>query len=67
MAERKFRDGAVVRQKSGAVNMVVAGHNDRGQVICTFDEEHLELAGPEQPKRSAGSRQIQMTTRSGFC
>ena len=66
MAERKFKDGAVVRQKSGAVNMVVAGYNDRAQVICAFDEEHLELAGPEQPKRPTGPRQIRMRTSSGF-
>jgi uncharacterized protein YodC (DUF2158 family) len=66
MAGRKFKDGDVVRQKSGVVNLVVAGYNERGQVVCTFDEEQLDPAGPERPKQRIGPRQTRMRTSSGF-
>ena len=62
----KFKVGDVVKQKSGAVNMVVAGYNDRGQVICAFDEEQLEIAGPEQPKRPNRPHQVLIRTSRGY-
>jgi uncharacterized protein YodC (DUF2158 family) len=62
----KFKAGDIVRQKSGAVNLVVAEYNERGQVVCTFDEDQLELAGPEQPKRPTRPRQVRVRTSSGF-
>jgi len=62
----KFKAGDVVEQKPGAVNMVVDGYNDRGQVICTVDEEQLELCGPEQPKRPTRPRQVLIRTSRGY-
>jgi hypothetical protein len=55
-----------VEQKPGAVNMVVDGYNDRGHVICTVDEEQLELCGPEQPKRPIRPRQVLIRTSRGY-